>query len=196
MIQLEPPLRVAAETDASALAELGNFAGDGLSLHIWQGIAEGGQDPWEVGRARQLQKVREGQIVVVDFGDGAVASLTSHPIGTEPEPIDDDCPALFRPLLELENQALESWYVNILACYPEFRGRGLGSRLLNVAEQMARDEGLRRMSLIVGDNNAGARRLYERHGYAEAASRPSVKEGWTSETARWVLLIKPLPFGG
>lgn len=90
MIRLEPPLRIASEADAKELADLVNFAGQGLPLYIWEGLAKDGQDPWDVGRARQMQRVREGQIVVVDFGDGAVASLTGYPIGSEPEPIADD----------------------------------------------------------------------------------------------------------
>ncbi|WP_034850576.1 GNAT family N-acetyltransferase [Sinorhizobium sojae] len=192
MIRLEPPLRLAGEADARALADLVNFAGEGLPLYIWEGLAKEGQDPWEIGRSRQLQKVREDQIVVVDFGDGAVASLTGYPIGSEPEPIADDFPALFRPLQELENKALESWYVNVLACYPEYRGQGLGSRLLDVAERLAQDESLRRMSVIVASNNTGARRLYERHGYQEAATLPCVKEGWETDTEHWVLLMKSL----
>ncbi|TCL74906.1 GNAT family N-acetyltransferase [Rhizobium sp. BK251] len=192
MIKLEPPLRFASEADAKELADLVNFAGEGMPLYIWEGLAKDGQNPWEIGRARQIERVREGQIVVVDFGDGAVASLTGYPIGSEPNPIGDDFPALFRPLQELENKALESWYVNVLACYPEYRGQGLGSRLLDLAEQIARDEKLPRMSVIVASNNAGARRLYERHGYEEVAALPCVKEGWETDTEHWVLLIKPL----
>lgn len=195
MIPLEAPLRVASEADARELADLVNFAGEGLPLYIWQGLAKDGQDPWEVGCARQMEKVREGQIVVVDFGDGAVASLTGYPISSEPKPIGDDFPALFRPLQELENKALESWYVNVLACYPEYRGQGLGTRLLNLAEAIAREEALRRMSVIVADNNVGARRLYERHGYQEAATLPCVKEGWDTDTEHWVLLVKSLASG-
>ncbi|WP_179875598.1 hypothetical protein [Sinorhizobium sp. BJ1] len=63
--------------------------------------------------------------MVVDFGDGAVASLTGYPIGSEPKLIGDDFPALFRLLQKLENKALESWYVNVPACYPEYRGKDL-----------------------------------------------------------------------
>ncbi|UWR07131.1 N-acetyltransferase [Ruegeria sp. B32] len=82
----------------------------------------------------------------------------SHGIGSEPEEIGDDFPALFRPLQELKNKALDSWYVNVLACYPENRGEGLGSKLLEVADEIARDAGYNTMSLIVADENVGARR--------------------------------------
>jgi ribosomal protein S18 acetylase RimI-like enzyme len=190
MIQLETPLRLALEADARALADLVNFAGEGLPHHVWTGLAQGDEDPWDVGRARQAEKAREGQVVVVDFGSGAVAGLTGYGIGAEPEKIGDDFPALFRPLQELENQALESWYVNVLACYPDYRGQGLGSRLLDLADEIARAEGYDRMSVIVADENVGARRLYERKGYSELAKAPCAKDGWDTETENWVLLVK------
>lgn len=192
MIDLAPPFRIATEADAPALAELVNFAGEGLPLHLWTGLADAGQDPWVVGRARQAAKAAEGQILVADFGDGAVASLTGYSIGPAPEQIGADFPPILRALQELENQALNSWYVNVLACYPANRGKGLGSSLLQIAETIATAEGIPCMSVIVASNNTGARRLYERQGYGEIASRPCIRDGWVTETDRWVLLTKPL----
>ena len=191
-LELDAPLRLARETDATQLAELVNFAGEGLPLHVWTGLASDGQDPWDVGRSRQAEKAREGKIIVVDYGDSAVASLTGYEIGNEPEPVGDDFPPLFRPLQQLENLALESWYVNVLACYPEHRGKRIGTQLLNLADDIAKASGLSRMSVIVAGNNTGARRLYERHGYNETASLPCVKEDWDTETEHWVLLMKEL----
>ncbi|MDS1137327.1 GNAT family N-acetyltransferase [Nitratireductor indicus] len=192
MIELQAPFRPARQSDIWQLAELVNFAGEGLPLHIWRGMAKPDQDPWEVGRSRQAEKVSGGQIYVADFGDGAVAALTGYPIGAQAEPIGDDFPPLFRPLQELENLALNSWYVNVLACYPEHRGRGLGSRLLQLAEDIAQDGALASMSVIVADDNVSARRLYERTGYREIASLPCVREDWDTETENWVLLTKAL----
>lgn len=82
--------------------------------------------------------------------------------------------------------------MNVLACYPEYRGQGLGSRLLGLAEEIARDQALRRMSVIVADNNVGARRLYERSGYEQVATLACVREGWKGDTENWVLLMKSL----
>ena len=195
MIPLEPPLRLAAETDGGALADLVNFAGEGLPLHIWTGLTKPGEDPWEIGRSRQRDKARDGRIVVVDLGQGAIASLTGYAIGPQPEPVGEDMPALFRPLQELENQAPDSWYVNVLACYPEHRGKGYGSLLLKTAEAIARDAGLARMSVIVADTNAGARRLYERHGYREVAKRRCERGDWKAAPEHWVLLIKGIDPG-
>lgn len=192
MPELHPPLRRATPADARELAELVNFAGEGLPLHLWSRMAGPDGDPWETGRTRQAERAADGRIMVVDLGAGAVAGLTGYPIGPDPVAIGEDMPTLFRPLQELENLAPSSWYVNVLAAFPDERGKGYGSMLLGVAEAIARDEGLPRMSIIVADTNAGARRLYERTGYREAATRPTVHDGWRTHTRNWVLMIKPL----
>ncbi len=189
MIPLTHPFRLARSEDGPVLARLVNYAGEGLPLHLWTQMAQAGEAPWDIGARRQAQKAEEGKIVVVDEGAGPIAGLTGYAIGPEPEPL-DDLPRLFVPLQELENLALNSWYVNVLAALPEARGRGLGTSLLYVAEAIARDLGLGRLSIIVADNNTGARRLYERRGYAETARRPMVKNGWHSDGTEWVLLIK------
>lgn len=49
---------------------------------------------------------------------------------------------------------------------PEWRGRGVGSALLLAAENWARAQGAERMILDLSSANDGARRLYERLGYA------------------------------
>ena len=50
---------------------------------------------------------------------------------------------------------------------PEARGQGLGLRLIQRAEAAARAAGCREIALEVHEENADARRLYARLGYAE-----------------------------
>ena len=192
MIDLKPPIRRATAADAAALAEFINFAGEGLPLYFWRQIAGDGEDPWEIGRKRQVERMEAGTAFVIDEGGGAVACLTGYPIPATPEPVADDEPDIFRPLIELENLASSTWYVNILAAYPEHRGRGFGVRLLALAEDIARNQKLSAMSIIISSGNEGARRLYERTGYVETARRPIVKDGWDCASDEWVLLVKRL----
>ncbi|SPH24763.1 hypothetical protein DEA8626_03800 [Defluviimonas aquaemixtae] len=42
MIEMEKPFRIAEASDAEQLSELVNFAGEGLPLHVWQGLAADG----------------------------------------------------------------------------------------------------------------------------------------------------------
>ncbi|MEO1680335.1 MAG: GNAT family N-acetyltransferase [Pseudomonadota bacterium] len=190
MIALEPPYRMARAEDGPRLAELVNYAGHGLPLYVWQGLAKPGEDPWEVGRRRQVERAATGKVIVADRGKGALAALTGYALSPEPEEIGPDMPEVFRPLVELENEVRGTWYVNILATVPEARGQGFGTALLALAERLAADEGLSRMSVIVAGDNGGARRLYERCGYRETARRPCIHGDWQSETEDWVLLVK------
>ena len=99
---------------------------------------------------------------------------------------------MFVPLQQLEELVPGSWYVNVLATYPEFRGKGCARELMGIAERMARDCGKAALSLIVSDANAGARRLYEQLGYLECARRAMIKEEWAGPGEHWLLFMKQL----
>ncbi len=195
MIQLTPPLRRATPDDAQALAELVDFASEGLALYLWTKIAGPGGDPWAVGRERALRETGAfsyRNAVVLEQASRVVAGLIGYPLPDRPEPIPDSMPPMFVPLQELENLAPGTWYVNVLAAYPDQRGQGLGTALLAVADKLAAEADRRAdLSIIVSDANTGARRLYERTGYGEAARRPKVKNGWQTPGKDWVLLVKP-----
>jgi GNAT superfamily N-acetyltransferase len=192
MIDLTPPLRHPTVDDAPALADFINMAGEGMPLYFWDQMAGEDEDPWMLGRRRMAEKAETGEVFVVDEGAGAIATLMGYPVSAIPEPIADDERAIFVPLIELENLAPSTWYVNALAAYPEARGRGYGARLLALAEDLARAQNLTAMSIIIASGNAGARRLYERSGYAETARRAIVKDGWECDSDEWVLLVKQL----
>jgi ribosomal protein S18 acetylase RimI-like enzyme len=56
-------------------------------------------------------------------------------------------------------------FIAYMAVEPSHRGNGIGSRLLAAAEDEARRRGLPYMGLMVTEDNAAARALYERAGY-------------------------------
>jgi ribosomal protein S18 acetylase RimI-like enzyme len=58
-----------------------------------------------------------------------------------------------------------------LAVAPECQGDGIGARLLEAAIDRSRRESVRRLVLRVLSTNAGARRLYERHGFEVEGTR-------------------------
>ena len=96
---------------------------------------------------------------------------------------------MFVPLMELENKAAGTWYLNVLATYPEHRGNGIGVRFLAEALRSADRTGRNGVSIVVSDANHAARRLYEREGYREACARPMVKDDWDNPGKNWVLLL-------
>lgn len=190
---LSAPFRRARPDDAAALADFVHFASEGLALYVWTRMAGAGGDPWALAReraARDTGAFSYRNAIVRDVDGRPASGLVGYALPDRPEPIPDDMPALFRPLQELENLAPGTWYVNVLAAYPEHRGKGYGGALLSVADRTAADTKRRGLSIIVSDTNTGARRLYERSGYSEAGRRTMVKEDWQHPGKEWVLLVK------
>ena len=178
------------------MAELVNMAGEGLPLYLWTKMAGDGQSPWDLGIERAQRESGgysyRNTIVREDSGK-VVASLVGYPLDDDPEPTDySDMPGIYVPLQQLEDQVPGTWYVNILATYPESRGQGLGGALLTIAEDIAANLSKRGLSIIVADTNTGARRLYERHGYTELDRRAMVKDDWVHPGTDWVLMVKNL----
>ena len=195
MVKLQPPYRMATPDDARAMTELINYAGEGMPVYLRTKMADGDVSPWEIGRQRARRETGGFSYlntVVRQDGDDVVAALIGYPLADSPEPVDyDEMPGMFVPLQELEDIAAGTWYVNVLASYPECRGKGYGTDLLEIAEQLAEDTGRAGMSIIVSDANDGARRLYERCGYTETARRRMIKDDWDNRGENWVLLEKP-----
>ena len=179
--------------DAAVLAELANYAGEGMPLYLWGKLASPGETAWDVGRLRASRETGSfsyRNATVIERAGHAAGSLIGYVIPEVVEPVPADMPAMFVPLQELENLAPSTWYVNVLAVLPPYRSLGLGTEMLRLADKLGREKGCRGMSVIVSNANHGARRLYERLGYAETATRPMVKEDWINEGTEWVLLTK------
>jgi len=198
MTPINGPFRRATLADVADLARLVEFASEGLPVYLWTQLAGPGGDPWEVGR-RRVSSETTGysyrQALIAEHADKTVGALIGYPLGDKPEPNDGNLPALLVPLHELMNLAPGTWYVHALAAYPEYRGCGVGTALLGEADKLAATAGARELSLIVSNTNTGARRLYERNGFREAARRKMVKEGWRHPGTDWILMMRPVARG-
>lgn len=190
-----PRMRPARREDADVLARLTDMAGHGLPFHLWAEAASAGETPLEAGR-RRIER-EEGSFSyrnawVIEDAGAVAAGLIGY---RQPEPYElDDLekfPAIVQPLVRLEAFAPGSWYVNVVAVLPEYRGKGLGSLLLADAERRAHEVGARSLSLIVASENPNALRLYEHVGYRALERRPVV--GFPGfHGGDWVLMTKPV----
>jgi len=75
-------------------------------------------------------------------------------------------------------------YLRLLAVVPEATGEGIGAALLAAFEAEVAKES-RHAFLLVSDFNEGARRFYERHGYAPVGEVPGLVLPDVGEVVYW-----------
>lgn len=68
----------------------------------------------------------------------------------------------------MRSQLLRCPNLEDLFVVPQYRSKGVGSRLLQEAEARAQQEGYSHIGLGVAFDNPGARRLYQHQGYDDA----------------------------
>ncbi|MGJ8558695.1 MAG: GNAT family N-acetyltransferase [Litorimonas sp.] len=86
----------------------------------------------------------------------------------------DLCVGLGEPLMSfaiLRRSDIDAEILTV-ATNPEARSQGLAGRVLAAAEEQYRVAGLRNIFLEVAEDNASARRLYERLGFVPIGRRP------------------------
>ncbi|MRX51487.1 GNAT family N-acetyltransferase [Paracoccus sp. S-4012] len=183
-------IRPAVREDAAFLMPLVDAAGEGLPRHHWAGMAGPGQAPEAVGLARvagDTASVSWRRAFVAERDGVPAGCLYAYRLPDRPEPMPRDMPPVFVPLQELEDEAAGTGHVHILATAPGHRRHGVGAALLRFAE---RERGPRGMSLIVADSNTAARAVYAAAGYAVAARRKVVHDGWQGAGRAWLLMIR------
>lgn len=185
-------IRNAREDDASDMVRLVNIAEHGLTLWYWSRLAGEGQGPWAVGRqcvCEEQDPLFWGNAVIASLGTDVAAVMIGYPLDDAHDPRREaEKPVVFQPFQALKTVAMGTYYVDVLAAYAEYRGRGLGSLLLERAERQA---GGLDLSLVTSDANIAALRLYRRLGFEEIDRRALISEpDWQSEGENWLLMVK------
>ena len=168
--------RPARRTESRTIAELYRISSDGVADYVWSRLAEPGEDVLDVGARRYA---REGtdfsyQNVTLAVVDGQIVGMMAAYV-IEPRTAsnsDADVDPVLLPYTTLEQ--INSVYISGMALFPAFRGRGIGTQLLDRAVAKANALGLSQLSLIVFEQNVGARQLYERYGFRETMRAPIV----------------------
>ena len=119
------------------------------------------------------------QIEVAEV-DGAVAGLLLSFGGRDEARLN----AAVGPWLQREAHD-DEWYIDALAVFSNWARQGLGAGLLGRAEELAAQHGYPKLALNAAEDNAAARHLYERAGYA-------VTEQTVLYERPFVRMVKPL----
>ena len=191
-------IRDAAKTDARAIAELFRMSSDGVADYIWDGLKDEypGLEPLDIGAQRYAREDMEFsyQNCLIAETDGRTAGmLHGYVMESDGNPPPDMDPVI-RPYAELEVPG--SYYLSGIAVYPEFQGRGIGTRFLEAAEGKARILGCPSLSLIVFEGNESALRLYERVGFTETDRRAIVPHEMLHHEGNALLMVKPVGGNG
>ena len=184
-------IRPADVDDCGKIAELYSVASDGVADYVWSKLAEPGEKLLDVGRRRYRREdtpFSYRNCTVVEM-DGEVAGmLVAFPMHCDPGEIESD--PVLRPYSDLEQD--NSFYICGVALYPDYRGRGIGSGLMVLAEEQARERDFDQTSLIVFEQNTGALRLYRRLGYREMRRAAVVPHPLIHHSGDALLMVKDL----
>ncbi|MEX1317556.1 MAG: GNAT family N-acetyltransferase [Synechococcaceae cyanobacterium] len=184
--------RRANREDCRVIAELFSISSDGVADYIWTKLAAPGEDILEVGRRRYEREdasLSYRNCTLACRGEEILGMLVAFPMHVDPSAEPETDPVL-APYSSLEVD--DSYYVCGVAVFPPYRGQGIGTQLMKLAESQATARGYRRLSLIVFEGNPGARRLYDRLGYREVARAGIVPHPLIHVEGDAVLMVKEL----
>ena len=186
----------ASKENAADLAFLFNQAGEGIPKYLWSEMEKDEHDPMRVGKARAERD--EGSFSYknarICTEDGKLQGMIVSYKQPNPYPTQDlgDYPEVVKPLILLEAKAPGSWYINAIATYEQYQGKGVARRLLAEAQELAEASGCQQMSLIVASENVRAKKLYEYLGYGSIAYLPVVEYPGCLHGGEWQLMVKDI----
>ncbi len=191
----EVQFRAAVRDDCGHIASLFRIASEGVSDYVWSLMWDdyAGLSLLEIGERRYAREDTEfsyRNCIIAERRGAVVGMMYGYPMAVDPDADLDGIDPVLRPMAELEADG--TFYIAALATYPECRGQGIGTRLIEVAHEEARRCGLEGLSLIVFEQNDGAVRLYRRHGFVETDRRAIVPHPMIDATGDVLLMEAPL----
>ena len=195
-MSLDLTTRPARKSDASEIALLVNIAVHGGITRAWAADdrAVDTYDPVEVGRLEMMRDDTEfgwRSVTMAEVEGEVTGMMLGYRKPDVFETVPNTVTGFMRPIEELEAEANGRWFISMLGVHAGWRGKGVGSDLLAVADAKRAETVASGTALIVEDANDGARRLYERKGYAVRSRRKMVKfagSGMSGED--WLLMVK------
>lgn len=183
-------LRQATPFDASIIAELAILEGQGLAGALWSGMANSDETAHDVGTRLAKQDFGTfswSNTVVAEIDGKAAGIMISHMTADAPEPLVEDMHPSIRPLVSLENQALQMRFINLLAVLDRVRGQGVGDALLRHAVSQSGPLGT---AAVAGDANPDGLQFYADHGFSQRAKAPIIATNWDADGTFWHLMHK------
>ena len=194
-------VRSAEKSDAQALAQIAVMAGHGLMQLLYEGLLPGKSLIDTIIERRIFATQSFSNLVhwrvATDASGRILGGLNSYShdvmMTAPPDPLLDE--SRLRPiaaLSEMEATAVDSYYINIIAVFPDYRGSGGGFALMQEAARLARNANLRRMSLSTFENDPNLLRYYRRQGFEVRATCPIGQHPAFEFDGNFVLMMREL----
>lgn len=190
-------VKSAVAEQAADLACLINIAGDGIPKCLWKSEVSDNQTAMQLG-ANKVARNSGG----FSYRHARVITKNGQLLGMHlsyalEDPYYDlesssDYPDFIQPLVDLESQAIGSWYINAIAVHMSHRRCGLGRLLMQDTEQLAQRNNFSSLSLIVSSNNELAYRFYKSLNFKKTVVKKAIKHEQIQPAAEWILMIKDL----
>ncbi len=187
--------RPAKREDSRRIAELFSISSDGVVDYVWMTLASEypGLEPVEIGAVRYASE--EGNFsytncVVAEREGEVIGQLCTYPVEASTEDPDETIDPILEPYGRLEIP--DTLYISSLALFDGVRGMGLGTEMISIARDQARERGFDVLSLLVFEQNAGAMKLYEREGFREVDRAAVVPHPLINHTGDVLLMTAPV----
>lgn len=194
-------IRNGRPADAEDLARLAVLAGHGL-LDIFYGGLIPGKSTHEIVVERRILWPggfceANNWRVIEDAGHRLLGGLNSFPhdlfVTATPDPLlSEDRFATVASLTELEAAATGTYYVNMIAVFPERRRAGAGAALMAEAERLARLNGFRRMMLSTYEADGRLVNFYQNQGFEIHATKAIAPHPLLEHSGNWALMVRDL----
>ena len=194
-----PDYRPAKSGDSRFIAEMIDISSDGIALIEWTEAAQAAGDCTALDIGAGIYASETGDYsyrncCIAEIADRRVGMLLGFPMPARnpsdvvsPPPFDGT--DVFAPYKYLE--APDTWYICGVALLPDYRGRGIGAELMQMARQQALQHGYKQLSLVVFEENTDALRLYRRLGYETIKRAPIVSHPLIRASGNALLMVAP-----
>lgn len=195
-------IRDGTRADSAELARLAIMAGHGLLDVFYRDLIPGMSTEDIVAQRRMTWPgswaAAERWRIAVSADGRTLGGLNAFPhdvlSNAQPDPLmgperRDAAAALGR--LE-EEQTPGSFYINMIAVFPERRSGGVGSVLMAEAERLARAAGFGRMTLSTFAADHKLVSFYRRHGFEIVATAPIAPHPWLEHGGDWAVMARDL----
>ena len=194
-------IRNAIVADAPALAEIAMMAGHGIMTMLYGDLVPGKSVAQVLIDRRILNPenhsaLHHWRIAVGEDGAvlGAVNCLPQQILMAVPSDslLTGDRVLAVEELAELEELAADTYYINLIAVFPQHRRSGAGRALVAEAERLARLAGFTILSLCTYDSDASLMSFYGSLGFKVRERRPMKPNPYFDASGSWVLLVRDL----